>query len=147
MSGRKQGPLAGVRVLDLTSVIMGPYATQIFADLGADVVKVESPDGDTTRHLPPGPEADRGAMFMNLNRGKRSLVLDLKQRQARDVLLRLAADADVFVHSMRAGAIARLGLTYDAVRAANPRIVYANLYGGDVVFPQAPMWGLKISAR
>jgi len=129
MSGRKQGPLAGVRVLDLTSVIMGPYATQIFADLGADVVKVESPDGDTTRHLPPGPEADRGAMFMNLNRGKRSLVLDLKQRQARDVLLRLAADADVFVHSMRAGAIARLGLTYDAVRAANPRIVYANLYG------------------
>ncbi|HZF43244.1 MAG TPA: CoA transferase [Sphingomonadaceae bacterium] len=129
MSGRGQGPLAGVRVLDLTSVIMGPYATQIFADLGADVVKVESPDGDTTRHLPPGPEPDRGAMFMNLNRGKRSLVLDLKQPAARDVLLRLAGDADVFVHSMRAAAIGRLGLGYDAVRAANPRIVYANLYG------------------
>jgi len=129
LSGRGQGPLAGVRVLDLTSVIMGPYATQIFADLGADVVKVESPDGDTTRHLPPGPEPDRGAMFMNLNRGKRSLVLDLKQPAARDVLLRLAGDADVFVHSMRAAAIGRLGLGYDAVRAANPRIVYANLYG------------------
>ena len=108
---------------------MGPYATQIFADLGADVVKVESPEGDTIRRLPPGPEPDRGAMFMNLNRGKRSLVLDLKQPAARDVLLRLAENADVFIHSMRGQAIARLGLGYDAVRAVNPRIVYANLYG------------------
>jgi crotonobetainyl-CoA:carnitine CoA-transferase CaiB-like acyl-CoA transferase len=129
MSGRGQGPLAGVRVLDLTSVLMGPYATQIFADLGADVIKIESPDGDTTRHLPPGPDADRGAMFMNLNRGKRSLVMDLKQPAARDVLLRLAATADVFVHSMRAQAIGRLGLDYAALKAANPRIIYTNLYG------------------
>jgi len=116
-------------VLDLTSVLMGPYATQIFADLGADVIKVESPEGDTTRHLPPGPEHDRGAMFMNVNRGKRSLVLDLKQPAARDALLRLAANADVFIHSMRAQAIARLGLDYTALKAANARIVYANLYG------------------
>ena len=123
------GPLAGVRVLDLTSVLMGPYATQIFADLGADVIKVESPAGDTTRHLPPGAEHDRGAMFMNVNRGKRSLVLDLKQPAARAVLLRLAGGADVFVHSMRAQAIARLGLDYAAVRAANASIIYANLYG------------------
>lgn len=129
MTGRLQGPLAGVRVLDLTAVVAGPYTTQIFADLGADVVKVEAPGGDTIRDLPPGPDAKRGAMFMNLNRGKRSLVLDLKQPAARDVLLRLAADADVFIHSMRAEAIGRLGLAYDALRAANPRILYANLWG------------------
>ncbi|MDB5721753.1 MAG: coA-transferase family protein, partial [Alphaproteobacteria bacterium] len=129
MSGRGKGPLAGVRILDLTSVLMGPYATQIFADLGADVIKVESPDGDTTRYLPPGPDPARGGMFMNVNRGKRSIVLDLKQPAARDALLRLAADSDVFVHSMRAQAIGRLGLDYPALKAANPKIVYANLYG------------------
>ena len=127
--GRGKGPLAGVRIVDLTSVLMGPYATQIFADLGADVIKVESPDGDTTRHLPPGQEAARGGMFLNVNRGKRSLVLDLKQPAARDALLALVRDADVFVHSMRAQAIGRLGLDYAALKAANPRIIYANLYG------------------
>jgi crotonobetainyl-CoA:carnitine CoA-transferase CaiB-like acyl-CoA transferase len=129
VSGRGQGPLAGVRILDLTSVLMGPYATQIFADLGADVIKVESPEGDTTRHLPPGREEGRGGMFLNVNRGKRSLVLDLKQPAAREALLALARDADVFVHSMRAQAIGRLGLDYEALKAANPRIIYANLYG------------------
>lgn len=129
MSGRGQGPLAGVRILDLTSVLMGPYATQIFADLGADVIKIESPDGDTTRHLPPGPDPTRGGMFLNVNRGKRSIALDLKQPGARAALLKLAESADVFVHSMRAQAIARLGLDYSALQAANPRIVYANLYG------------------
>lgn len=129
MSGRRQGPLAGVRVLDLTSVLMGPYATQIFADLGADVIKIEGPAGDTTRFLPPGPDATRGGMFLNVNRGKRSLVLDLKQPEARAALLRLAEKADVFVHSMRSQAIGRLGLDYSALKAANPRIIYANLYG------------------
>ena len=129
MSGRGQGPLAGVRVLDLTSVLMGPYATQIFADLGADVIKIEGPTGDTTRAIPPGPDDTRGAMFLNVNRGKRSLALDLKQPAAREAVLRLAASADVFIHSMRAQAIARLGLDYAALKAANPRIVYANLYG------------------
>lgn len=129
MSGRGQGPLAGVRVLDLTSVLMGPYATQIFADLGADVIKVESPQGDTTRFIPPGPDASRGAMFLNVNRGKRSVVMDLKQPAARDALLRMAGQADVFIHSMRANAIGRLGLDYAALSAANPKIIYANLYG------------------
>ena len=129
MSGKLQGPLAGVRVIDLTSVLMGPYATQIMADLGADVIKVESPDGDTTRYLPPGPDPSRGGMFLNVNRGKRSLALDLKQPAARDALLTLIEGADVFVHSMRPGAIKRLGLDYERLRAANPRLVYCNLYG------------------
>ncbi len=127
--GRGLGPLRGVRILDLTSVLMGPYATQIFADLGADVIKIESPDGDTTRALPPGPDATRGGMFLNVNRGKRSLVLDLKQASARAALLKLAETADVFVHSMRSQAVARLGLDYAALKQANPKIIYANLYG------------------
>jgi crotonobetainyl-CoA:carnitine CoA-transferase CaiB-like acyl-CoA transferase len=129
MAGCGKGPLAGVKVLDLTSVLMGPYATQIFADLGADVIKIEGPAGDTTRFIPPGPDPSRGAMFLNVNRGKRSLALDLKQPSARDAVLRLAKDADVFIHSMRAQAIARLGLDYAALAEANPRIIYANLYG------------------
>ena len=123
------GPLRGVRVIDLTSVLMGPYTTQILADMGADVIKVEAPSGDTTRALPPGPAEDRGAMFMNVNRGKRSLVLDLKREAARAALLRLIGDADVFIHSMRGKAIARLGLAYDDVARANPNIIYVNLYG------------------
>ncbi|WP_439533160.1 CaiB/BaiF CoA transferase family protein [Polymorphobacter sp.] len=129
MSGRGQGPLAGVRVIDLTSVLMGPYATQIFADLGADVIKIEGPSGDTTRALPPGNDPTRGAMFLNVNRGKRSLVLDLKQPAAKAALLKLVEGADVFIHSMRAQAMARLGLDYAAVKAANPKIIYANMYG------------------
>src|SRR3546814_18073529 len=104
MSGRGQGPLAGVRILDLTSVLMGPYATQIFADLGADVIKIEGPTGDTTRFLPPGQDASRGGMLLNVNRGKRSLALDLKQPAARPALLRLAEPAHAFVTSMRAQA-------------------------------------------
>jgi crotonobetainyl-CoA:carnitine CoA-transferase CaiB-like acyl-CoA transferase len=116
-------------VLDLTSVLMGPYATQIFADLGADVIKVESPSGDTTRFIPPGPDASRGAMFLNVNRGKRSIVLDLKQGEARAALLKMAESADVFIHSMRSSAIGRLGLDYAALKAVNPKIIYANLYG------------------
>jgi crotonobetainyl-CoA:carnitine CoA-transferase CaiB-like acyl-CoA transferase len=129
MSGKGVGPLAGVRVIDLTSVVMGPYTTQIFADLGADVIKIESPDGDTTRALPPIIASKRGGMFLNMNRGKRSLVLDLKQPSARDALLRLVMDADIFIHSMRSAAIARLGLDYAPVKAANAQIIYANLYG------------------
>lgn len=129
MAGKGQGPLKGVKVVDLTSVLMGPYATQIFADLGADVIKVESPEGDTTRAIPPGPAPGRGAMFLHVNRGKRSASLDLKLPAAREALLRLCARADVFIHSMRGKAIARLGLDYAAVKAVNPRIIYANLYG------------------
>lgn len=126
---QRQGPLTGVRVVDLSLTIMGPYCTQILADLGADVIKVESTAGDTTRYLPPFRDADRGGTFLNVNRGKRSIVLDLKRPEGRAVLLRLVESADVFVHSMRAQAIARLGLDYDALRQVNAALVYANLYG------------------
>ncbi len=127
--GRGFGTLAGIRVLDLTAVLMGPFCTQILADHGAEVIKVEGPEGDTTRMVPVAPEPGMGAMFTNLNRGKRGIALDLKQPAARAALLRLAESADVMLHSMRAEAIARLGLTYADVAAVNPRIIYGNIYG------------------
>src|SRR3546814_11426228 len=89
MSGRGQGPLAGVRILDLTSVLMGPYATQIFADLGADVIQIEGPTGDTRLFLPPGQDASRARMVLPVHRAKHSLALDLHQPHARSSLLRL----------------------------------------------------------
>ena len=123
------GPLSGVRILDLTSVVAGPLATQTLADMGADVIKIESPDGDTTRYTGPARSPDMAALFMGLNRGKRSLVLDLKQAVAADALWRLIATADVFVHSMRPQAIERLGFAHRAVCARQPRVVYAAIHG------------------
>ncbi|HEX2825053.1 MAG TPA: CoA transferase [Burkholderiales bacterium] len=123
------GPLTGVRVVDLTSVILGPYATQILGDLGADVIKVEPPDGDNMRHSAPMKSPGMGHIFLHLNRNKRSLVLDLKKPQGREALLKLASAADVLVYNVRPQAMARLGLTYDDVRAVNERIVYVGAYG------------------
>ena len=123
------GPLLGMRVLDLTQTLMGPYCTQILADLGADVIKIESKHGDTTRFIPPGLHDDIGAMFENLNRGKKSIVLDLKSPAGKEALLRLAAKSDVFLHSMRPKAIERLGITYEVLSEVNSQIIYANLTG------------------
>ncbi|MFZ3361670.1 MAG: CoA transferase [Xanthobacteraceae bacterium] len=123
------GPLTGIRILDLTSVVAGPLATQTLADMGADVVKIESPDGDTTRYTGPARSPDMAALFMGLNRGKRSLVLDLKQTAAADALWRLIARADVFMHSMRPQAIERLGFAHHFVCARQPRVVYAAIHG------------------
>ncbi len=128
-AAKKPGPLAGIRVLDLTSVLMGPYCTQIMADLGADVIKLESPDGDTSRYVGPSRTKGRSGMFANLNRGKRGIVLDLRQEKGRDLCLKLAAKADVVLHSMRKPAIEKLGLDYAAIAAINPGVIYASLYG------------------
>ena len=124
-----QGPLAGVRVIDLTSVVFGPYATQIMADMGAEVIKVEPPAGDNTRWITTGPVPGMGGIYVNVNRGKRGLMLDLRQEADRETLRRLIATADVFIHSMRGRAIAKLGFGYAAVKAINPQIVYTNCYG------------------
>ena len=123
------GPLAGIRVVDLTSVVMGPYCTQIMADMGADVVKVEAPEGDITRYVAEGPTPGMNGVFMNVNRGKRSVVLDLRSDEGVAALRALVGTADVFIHSMRAKAIRRLGFDYDAVAAINPAIIYTNCYG------------------
>ncbi len=123
------GPLDGFTILDLTTVLMGPYATQILADMGADVIKVESPDGDIVRQLGPGRTPGMGGMFLNANRGKRSIVIDLKNPAGLDALLRLAAKAHAIVYNVRPQAMVRLGLGYEALAAANPSIVYVGLFG------------------
>ncbi|QNG47785.1 CoA transferase [Sphingobium yanoikuyae] len=124
-----KGPLAGIRVVDLTAMVFGPYATQIMADMGADVIKIEPPAGDATRYINAGPTPELGGVFTNVNRGKRSLVLDLRQEEDKTVLRALIATADVFIHSMRGKAIAKLGFDYQAVKAIKPDIVYTNCYG------------------
>jgi crotonobetainyl-CoA:carnitine CoA-transferase CaiB-like acyl-CoA transferase len=123
------GPLAGVRVIDLTAMVMGPYCTQIFADMGADVIKVEPPEGDNTRNISVGPAPGMGGVFVNVNRGKRSVVLDLRSDAGKKALQDLVRKADIFIHSMRAKAIAKLGFSYEDVAAINPAIVYTNCYG------------------
>ncbi len=123
------GPLAGVRILDLTSNIMGPYATSILGDMGADVIKIEAPEGDVMRNQGSGRTPSMGPVHLALNRNKRSLVLDLRQESARQALLKLAGGADAFVHSMRQAAMGRLGLGYEQIRAVRPAIVYCRAAG------------------
>jgi crotonobetainyl-CoA:carnitine CoA-transferase CaiB-like acyl-CoA transferase len=123
------GPLDGVRILDLTTVVMGPYATQILADFGADVIKVEPPEGDLMRHNAPMRSRGMGHIFMNANRNKRSVVLDLKQDAGRGACLAIAKNADVLVYNIRPQAMARLKLSYDEVRAVNPRLIYVGAFG------------------
>jgi len=129
------GPLSGIRVVDLTSVIMGPYATRILGDYGADIIKVESPDGDPNRLYKPSRSEDMSGASLNLNRNKRSLTLDLKRKDGIDVMYRLLRDADIFIHTLRPKVIQRLGLGYEAVRAINPDIIYCGAYGFSAAGP------------
>lgn len=122
-------PLEGVRVIDLTTIIFGPACTQILADYGADVIKVESPEGDFSRHAGPSPVEGLGPMYVNLNRNKRSIKLDLGKQNARDALLKLCASADVFVSNVRPAGLARLGLGYEELCKVKPDIVYLSLVG------------------
>lgn len=123
------GPLKGIRVLDLTSVVLGPVATQILGDYGADVIKVEPIEGDLMRANGVSRHAGMSSIFLAINRNKRSLAIDLKSAEGRQILLDLAADTDVFVHNMRVPAIERLGLGYDALQAVRPDIVYCAATG------------------
>ena len=123
------GPLEGVRVLDLTTVLMGPYATQILADYGAEVIKVEPPEGDVLRHNSPTRSPGMSHLFLNAGRNKRSVVLDLKQPAALDACLRIAKTVDVLVYNIRPQAMARLKLRYEDLRAVNPRIIYVGAFG------------------
>jgi len=124
------GPLDGIRVIDVTTVLLGPYGTQILGDMGADVIKVEAPPtGDIARNMGTVRRPGMGGIYLNANRNKRSLALDLKRDDAKDVLRRLLRTADVFVHNMRPEAIERLGFGYAAVSALKPDIVYVGAYG------------------
>ena len=135
MSAQWKGPLAGVKVIDLTRVLAGPFATQILSDLGAEIIKVEAPGGgDDTRKIPPfvGTESH---YFLGLNRGKKSVVLDLKKPEAVDLLRKLAAKADVLIENFRPGVMDRLGLGYDTLAGLNPRLVYCAISGFGLTGP------------
>lgn len=130
MTAEKQhGPLAGLQVIDLTTVVMGPYASQMLAEFGAEVIKVEAPAGDSTRQIGPARESGMAALFLAVNRNKRSVVLDLKTAPGRESLLALVTEADVFMHNMRPEKILAMDLGPDRLRRLNRRLVYAELTG------------------
>ena len=123
------GALDGVRVIDLTTVLMGPFATQTLGDLGADVIKVEPPLGDSTRRIGPMRNPGMGAGFLHVNRNKRSMVLNLKHPAGHAALLRLIEGADVLIYNVRPQAMARLKLTWKILSALNPRLIYVGVFG------------------
>ena len=130
MTEQATGPLAGVRVIDLTQYVLGPYATQTLGDLGCDVIKVEEPSGDRQRTSGRPPNSKTmGPVFVGLNRNKRSIALNLKAEPGRRALRKLIATADIFIHNMRPEALARLGFDYAAVSALKPDIVYGSAPG------------------
>ncbi len=130
-------PLQGFKIIDATTVVMGPYAAQWLADFGAEVIKVEAPLGDSTRHTGPSPQSGMSSLFLGVNRNKKGIVIDLKKEQGRVTLLHLIGTADVFMHNMRPQKLAPLGLDPDQVRKAFPRLVYAGLHG----FQQSGLYG------
>ena len=132
------GPLAGVRILDCTTVVLGPWAAQQLGDLGADVVKIEPPEGDTTRQLGPARNPGMAAFYLGCNRSKRSIVLDLKQDAGRNALFKLAETADVLMHNYRPEPAKRLGVEYEAFEKINPRLVYLATYGYRSAGPMGP---------
>ena len=142
------GPLDGYRIIDLTSMISGPLATMILADQGADVIKVENPDGGDHTRAANNRRNGFSASFLNNNRNKRSVALDLKNPAARDALLRLIGTADVFVQNFRPGVAERMGLGEDAVRAVAPAIVYVSIsgFGETGPYAQKPVYDPLIQA-
>jgi crotonobetainyl-CoA:carnitine CoA-transferase CaiB-like acyl-CoA transferase len=135
MTKLSPGPLSGVRVIDLTTVVSGPVCAALLADQGADVVKIEPRDGDIMRRS--SADGQLTAMFVACNRGKRSLALDLKRPEAQGVVRRLAAVSDVLVQNFRPGAMDRLGLGFEALHAINPRLIYASISGVGETGPYA----------
>jgi CoA:oxalate CoA-transferase len=120
--------LSGVRVLDFTTIVSGPYCTRLLADLGAEVIKIEPPEGDFIRTQPPM-RAGKSAYFAHLNCGKKSLAIDLRQTGATELIRELAATSDVVVENSRPGVMQRLGLDYATLARLNPRIVYCSISG------------------
>jgi crotonobetainyl-CoA:carnitine CoA-transferase CaiB-like acyl-CoA transferase len=141
--------LQGLRVVDLTTVALGPYATQMLGDLGAEIIKVESKEGDVLRSVRPGRRADTGVGFMNFNRNKRSVVIDLKRAEGQSVLDRLVGDADVFVHNMRPRSAGNLGMSAEKLLSINPGLVYCYSpgFGGRGPDADAPAYDDIIQAR
>ncbi len=144
----KPGPLEGIRVLEIASMIFGPLAGQYLGDMGADVIKLEPPEGDLTRSIGPRRTPRMGAFFLTSNRSKRSIVVDLKKPEGREILQRLVAKTDVLLHSMRTPAANRLGLDYATLCQANPGLVYCHVsgYGDDGLYGGRPAYDDIIQA-
>ena len=123
------GPLKGLKIIELTSVVLGPWAAQILADMGAEVIKVEAPFGDSNRQLGASRNPNMAALYLSNNRNKRSLVLDLKQSSARDALLAIVKDCDVFLHNNRPQVMTKLKLEYNDIKSVNENIIYCGTYG------------------
>ena len=123
------GPLKGLKIIELTSVVLGPWAAQILADMGAEVIKVEAPFGDSNRQLGASRNPKMAALYLSNNRNKRSLVLDLKQASARDALLKIIKDCDVFLHNNRPQVMTKLKLEYNDIKSVNENIIYCGTYG------------------
>jgi crotonobetainyl-CoA:carnitine CoA-transferase CaiB-like acyl-CoA transferase len=140
------GALAGVRVLDVTQVMAGPYCAMLLADLGAHVVKIEPPSGDSTRQMP-GAVGSDSPSFNAVNRGKRSIVVNLKAREGREIFLRLAAASDILIENYRPGVMAALGLDYATVSAVNARIIYTSISGYGQTGPHAHKGGFDLVAQ
>jgi crotonobetainyl-CoA:carnitine CoA-transferase CaiB-like acyl-CoA transferase len=123
------GPLEGVKILELTAVVLGPWACQILADMGAEVIKVEPPYGDSNRSLGASRNPKMAALYLTCNRNKRSLVLDLKKPEAREAVMKIAADVDVVIHNNRPQVMTKLGLEYQDFKKVNDKIIYCGTYG------------------
>lgn len=130
-------PLEGIRIVDLSSVVMGPWASQMLGELGADIIKVESPAGDVTRQMGPAKNPGMAAVFLSTNRHKRSIVLDLQRPEGKEALQRLVVDADVLLHNLRPQAAEKLGISYESFRSQNPKLIHCAAYGFHHAGPMA----------
>jgi len=142
------GILSGYRIIDLTTVVLGPFATQMLGDLGADIIKVEPPEGDVMRHAGPQRSPGMGPIYLTMNRNKRSITLDLKQKTAKAALEKLITSADALIHNVRAAGIERLGFGYEQVRAMRPDIVYVHAtgFGSDGPYAGRPAYDDLVQA-
>ncbi|HVY89423.1 MAG TPA: CoA transferase [Hyphomonadaceae bacterium] len=148
MAAASTGPLAGVKILDLSTVVLGPYATQLLGDMGADIIKVENGGGDIMRHAGPSPAPGMGAIYMGLNRNKRAILLDLKTADGIEAMKRLVKQSDVFFTNVRMDGLVRLGLGYDEVKKLRPDIVYVHCagYGSEGIHAGKPAYDDLIQA-
>ena len=131
-----KGPLSGVKIIDLSSVISGPVATVLLCDQGAEVIKIESLDGDIVRRMGAG-DGELSPSFLTANRGKRSLAINLKEKKGTEIIKKLVLDADVFVQNFRPGVIERIGLGYEVLKEINPRLLYVSISGFGEIGPYA----------
>ena len=145
-SGRERGALHGLRVIDVTQVMAGPFCAMMLADLGADVIKIEPPSGDSTRRMP-GAVGTDSPSFNAVNRGKRSIVVNLKTTEGAGVLKRLARTADILVENYRPGVMTALDLDYASLAALNPRLIYASISGYGQSGPMKHKGGFDLVAQ